>query len=531
MTEEVCKDVRSDWFNWSDPDPAWCRQVAEVPGLQWTGDGKRVTRVKFHRSHLPLMPAAVSAALPPVGQWAMDETRYIEAKLKERGIVPRKHQSAAFPFLRGRRGALLAYEMRLGKTLAATAAHDPRDGVLVVVGPLAARDVWCEWIERVHGFRPMLLQGRKDIEDKVVDGYPAYFIHFDILEAWTPFFTTQQIATLVLDEIHLLQNRKARRTSAVNVLAARAERIFGLSGTPMWSKPDNLYAILHLIAPGAWGAHHAFGCRYANGLPGAHGWSYNGTSNDDEFKARLQHMILRKTWAEIAPDLPPTVRVVEPISVTGRQLASIESSAMNAALARKSAVTMAGYLATLRRKIGETKVGPAADAAWDAIVGGHQKVVIWAWHREVAAKIVAEATERIRAKGYIGAKVLELRSDMDGNERAAVIAEFKHHPQAAVLVAGIAVGGVAIDLSCSDYAIFAEVDWTPANNRQAEMRTFAPTRPHCVVYLYADVPVEVALFQALRVKEGFETAIGLGFDAVAEQVLGVLSSDSCPPSI
>jgi SNF2 family DNA or RNA helicase len=87
------------------------------------------------------------------------------------------------------------------------------------------------------------------------------------------------------------------------------------------------------------------------------------------------------------------------------------------------------------------------------------------------------------------------------------------------MVASMGVGGVGRDLSCSDYAIFVELDWTPANVQQAEMRTFHKDRPHVVVVLYTDDPVESRLIEALDIKNGFAGALGLGSNEIMRKVL------------
>lgn len=492
---------RPDWFVWNDPDPVWVRQHADLPGLQFGGDGARVTLVTLHRSHLPLLPAGVHLPIS-------FEARFAGATPVDESVILRSYQAEDLPFLITRRGSLLAYEMRLGKTLTACCVHDPHSGMLVVVGPLASRDVWRTWIERVHGSPPLVLQGVKDPEP--MPGFPAYFVHYDILDAHTRFFAGERIGTLILDECHLLQSRRAKRTNAVTVLATRAERIIGLSGTPMWARPDSLFSILQLITPGAWGGHHAFGVRWANGQPGAHGWSYSGVSNEDEFRLRLSEVMVRRTWKDVAPHLPPTTRIIEPVDVSSSELAQIEAAAVRASLAHGTTTTV-GYLATLRRMLADVKIKTAVDSALAAVLDGH-KVVVWCWHREVADK-VAVALAKTQQQ-----LVFRLRADDDASERERQVENFRASAGASIMVAGITVGGVAIDLSCSDYAIFCEMDWIPANLQQAEMRTFHPSRPHVVVYLYADVPVESKLVTALGIKEGFASSLGLGFDEIAAAV-------------
>jgi SWI/SNF-related matrix-associated actin-dependent regulator 1 of chromatin subfamily A len=494
----------TDWYAWGCPPEAWCIQHATVPGLRWTSDGTRISNVLLHRSHFGLVP--------PMFRTALEQTATFTSRGAQRSPVAlRPYQQEALPFLLSRRGLLLAMQMRLGKTPLTTHAHDPRDGTLLVIGPLASRDVWVEWIERVHGFRPLVLHGTQDIgTTPIPKGYPAYFVHFDVLDPWVEFFASQRIATLVLDEIHVLQNRKSKRYSATSAITARTDRIIGLTGTPMWSKPFSMYPLLHIVSPGAWGDAHTFGRRYCGAMPSAYGWTYNGLSHQEEFAERLNRVMLRKTWQDVAPELPPTTTTVEPVRVSGATLATIEKAAINAALARSASgftATTAGYLATLRRKLAAVKIGPAIDSAETAMNSGHSHVVVWAWHKDVAEKLAEEARKR-------KLQTFRYRSGDDTDQIRAFRAA-----STGVMVASIAAGGVAIDLSVSDYAIFAELDWIPANVNQAAMRTFNPARPHVLVYLYADVPVEMRLIEVLGVKEDFQNSLGLGFDAVASRIL------------
>ncbi len=495
--ERIRPTARPDWYIWAAPDPSWCRQHATVPGLAWAGNGEQVTYVTLHRSHLTLVPVDVleGLELPELCHYGNGTP----AQLAARGINLRTYQQEDLPFLTSRRGSLLAYEMRLGKTLTACAAHDPRDGMLVVCGPLASRDVWVRWIEAVHGFTPIILQGTKDVP--MLDGYPAYFIHYEVLDAHTKFFSYQKkIATLILDEVHLLQNPKAKRSAAATVLVPRAERLIGLSGTPMWNKPITFYPVLQLLT-GAWGSRHAFGAQYCNAHPTSHGWNYGGQSNAEELKERLREVMCRRSWQDVLGQLPPVTRVVEAVEIANSKLAELESAAIRAALARGTN-TVAGYLATLRRKLAEVKVAPAVELATQAMADGH-KTLVWYWHNEVGDKI--EAALSAAAPGA----VYRYSAAMGPSEREDALGRFWEHQGPAVMVIGMAVGGVALDASCADYAIMAELDWIPANVQQAEMRTFHPSRPHVVVYLYADVSVERRLIEALSIREGFQAALGL----------------------
>jgi hypothetical protein len=386
--------------------------------------------------------------------------------------------------------------------------HNPNDGILLAVGPLAAREVWCDWIERTTGFPPWVLYGRKNAE--AAPGYGAYFCHYDVLEAHTPFLVTQKIGTLVLDEVHLLQNA-SRRDNAVNACVFRASKILGLSGTPMFNKPISMYRLLHMLTPGAWGSRFNFAKFFCDAQPGAHGWLYEGQSNAEILAARLSAIMVRRTWQEVMPELPPTTRIIEPVDVTGAAYVALEAAAMKAALAAGNA-SQGGYLATLRHKLAEVKIKPAKQIAEQAAADGH-KVVMWVWHVKIGDKVENAMS------GDASRPVFRLQAGDSAPKRQAILDAFRAHEGPCYLVASMGVGGVALDLSASDYAIFVELDWTPANVRQAEFRTFHKDRPHVVVYLHADDPTETKLIEVLDLKNSFANAIGLGFDDVARKVL------------
>lgn len=490
-----------DWYTWFDPDVDWCRSNAELPGLKFEAVGGKMV-VRYHISHVPCMP-----------EQAQCEHHLVEQARQQRVTLPyetsgllRSYQQTDLSFLKVRKGAILGYEMRCGKTPLACHMHDPAAGLLIVCGPLAARESWRQWIDWTTGYPPFCLYSRGSVEAE--PGFGAYFCHYDVLDAHTPFLATQRIGTLVLDEVHMLQSRGTQRLNAVNTLAFRAQKILALTGTLLWNKPKSLWTLLHLVAPGAWGTEFNFRKRYCDAQPGDHGWTYDGQSNADELRARLATVMVRRTWKEIAPELPATTRVIEPVEISGAAYTAIEAAAMKLTLARGTS-NAAGYLATLRRKLAEVKIKPACEIAKQAALDGH-KVVLWTWHNEIGDKVFKALPE---------GQAFRLQSSDSGLKRENIIDVFRQAEGSAFLVASMGVGGVGLDLSCSDYAIFVELDWTPAVLQQAEMRTFHMSRPHVVVYLHADDPVETKLIEALDLKNAFASALGLSAGEIEGRVL------------
>lgn len=486
-----------DWSSIERPIPEEIAQLTPIPGVKFDINRQGIVeRARFHRSVWPV-----------IADWPMDGPALIPpAHLVKSQEILRSYQRADLPFLLSRHSSILGYEMRLGKTATASCAHDPERGPLLIVGPLIARDVWRDWTKRVHGFEPIALESKNDIP---LPGFPGYFVHFDILDAHSGFLQTLRPATLVIDEIHMLQARKSLRMSTMSLIAPNAQRIIGLSGTPMWSNPRSMWPILNLLAPGAWGSEFEFCQRYMNAEHGAYGWKYSGTKNEAEFRNRLSEVLIRRTWHDVAPSLPPTTNVTEPVCVTpsvANKLAmQCERSRLSKGASYQSTVSA---IAGLRKSYGLLKVKRAVELALDAMSNGH-KVVFWTWHTEVAAALYDAMPTPTR----------NITADDSQDMRALAIHNFQRAVKPEAFIVPLAVGGVAIDLSSADVNIFVELDWIPATNYQASMRVFRPDRPHSNVFLFLDVPVERRLIEVLGANEACQTASGLGYDEIAAKVL------------
>ena len=494
---------RPDWYV---TPQAWLPEVAAVPAVN-LGAGNSL---EVHLTHLPLLVRQhpeVAALLPVADMTARGQ---LDEECRQLGFVPRLHQHSGAEFARSRRGTLIADQMRLGKTLCALLAHDPAVGPLVVVAPLAARGVWIDWFRRRWpDEEPAVLKGKTFVPEAVADKR-IIFTHYDILPAWQTSFSDTRIGTLVLDEAHVLSNSRTKRTQAVFLLGARAERVIALTGTPLWNRPYDLWAILAILNPGAWGSHYDFGQRYCDPILGTHGTSYLGTSHEEEFRTRLAEVMIRRTWMDVRVDAPPSSRTVEIADITEAQAYRLEVLAEKVRDFSKARVH-AGDLARFRRLLGTLKSGAAADAALRVLDGG-EPVVVWAWHRDVAYRIAQELADR----GHVA---YTITGDDDQPLREATIDAWRGCSVAALVVT-ISVGQVAIDLSHARQAVFAEVDFTPTTIAQAEMRIFSPARPMAITYIVVDHTVDRALVGALCKK--CEVAETLGVPA-AETAIDVIA--------
>lgn len=538
--------MKNGWYlvDWQD---VWMKTglaPQQVPGIEMLQSARMppLYPARVHLTHLQILGFAgiVYDAMRPI----------------KTNIALRPHQVAGVNYIRQRRGTLLADEMRVGKTATTMYAHDPEDGCMFVVGPLAARAVWHEWSARRFGpcsaffitdktgrpscsiclravdktqcwiqssHRPsfLALEGRKYGS---LEGRPPHvvFCHYAIVPTWRACFDQLDIGTLVVDEVHLpqsgMQSRKSVTSDSIRFLNSVAKRAIFLSGSPLWNKPKGLWHILDMLNPGAWGDFWSFARRYCDAQPTAYGWSANGSSNEDELQLRLREVMLRRTWVEVAKSLPPINRSVEIVPLPEATRDRIEETAARIRSAAGGVQTVVGDLARLRKMYAKEKASAAVGRALESMAEGHS-VVVWTWHRDVCETIMLALFGRDK-----GSRIEMIHGDMPADVREQVITELRATSDSApvCLVATMGALATAVNLNFADVEIFAELDWNPDSIAQAEMRPFDGTRPISCIYLVADCDTDQKLADALLAK--FEIKDKLGVAPGVGSVADVLST-------
>lgn len=487
---------------WWSADQDTAQQILKLGA----GVGMRLERDRswsLHDTHLPLLgtPEACAALVHRPGDWTARDV--FTAQL---GFKLRTTQHQALDFIGPRRGVLVGDDMRLGKTLTGAMAHDPARGPLVIVGPLSARAVWLGWLRRVFPGVPIGVLVGSTVNREMLSR-PIIFAHYDIIRKWQ---VIMPIGTLILDEAHAITNRTSKRSNAVVLFSSRAEKVIALTGTPIWKRPPDLWNVLGVLAPGAWGSYWEFASRYGAPVETAYGTEFTGLSNGDELTARLSEIMIRRLWKDAQADLPPISRSVvlsEVDAATSKKLDVL------AGKLRSERTNTAGNLAHYRSQLCKIKLKTVVEEA-NKVMDRGEPVVIWTWHKQFASDIASALGER----AYL------IHGDIHGDKREERMSAWKAQPSSA-LVATMAVGQVAIDLSHSHLAIFAEVDYTPAILAQAEMRTYAPERAMNITFVVANHVVDQRLVRALVSKLSSSEPLGLGaaidsIDALRDAIEG-----------
>lgn len=382
-------------------------------------------------------------------------------------------QEVGRDFLAARKVALLADQMRLGKSAQVIRAADKlKAKKILVVCPASIKIVWqrefLKWQEIPRSIQ--IVSGILADLDPNVD---VVIINYDIV--WRPGIKEQLInrhfAVAAIDESHYLSGRKAKRTVAMlsskdrtPILASCVYKWF-TTGTPITSRPKELYPILASCAPeviSPYSSYKAYTRHFCGGYWDGVQWVDKGATNKEELNERLHNgFMLRRLRKDYLNELPPVYNLV-PISVQGETLKTkvAQEFAWERDAANYQKLEEAEHIATLRRELGQYKV-PEAVKYIKHILTMEDKLVVFAYHRSVMDALY----EALQDYGAV-----KLMGGMSVEKKQVSIDTFKDDPTCRVFIGQVTAAGMGIDLSSSHNILFVESSWVPGEIDQAADR-------------------------------------------------------------
>lgn len=391
-------------------------------------------------------------------------------------------------WLAGRRRAMLADEMGTGKTCQLIRAAD-------LVG---ARRIFtnCPAIGRVNWRREFDKWGLV-CPEFMVESYDRIAVNEKARRAVREF----RPDVAILDEAHYLKSREAKRTRALygqhchgNGLLRDVPFVWLATGTPFLNDVTELWTHLRAHWPdlitvnGEVLGLMQFMDRYTNFALTDYG-DFKVFANKPEMvpelRAILRKIMLRRKAADVLPEMPPIFWHDYPIEAdrVEAELVALEGHPEMDALRRVVEAAMDDEapwlaldeeqvaLATWRRLTGVTKARPVAALIADELASGqYDKIVLFAWHKEVIDILGAELAPF--------APVC-IRGGQTDRARQEQIDAFQQQAKNRVALVQIAAGYHTITLHAAAQVGFVEKAWTPDINVQAAKRAhrYGQSRP------------------------------------------------------
>jgi len=362
-------------------------------------------------------------------------------------LTPRPYQETGRDFLAGRRFALLADEMRVGKTpQAILAAKRLQAEAVIVVCPAIAVAHW-----------------HREFERWWPEGNGAIVGSYDWLRNNQSRVLREQWDLAIVDECHFAKNPGAKRTKLVygkGGLGWISKRMWVLSGTPAPKHAGELWCMLKAF--GVIGmAYDEFLRRYCiqDSLGVVRG---TRQATIPELKALLATVMLRRTRKEVAPDMPGIdFQFLEAKPTSDADFGvpeGLSDSALEAWLEAHPTADREDRIA-----VANAKVGPLVDNVVFAVENGLlNQAVVFGWHVEPLVRLA----NKLNSNGIM----TEVINGSTSPKQRELIQERFRSGLTRIVVANILAAGTAIDLSVASQAYFLEMDWVPANNLQAANR-------------------------------------------------------------
>ena len=483
-------------MRWEPAASAW---VGYIDAVFAAANLLKEQGISLHGDEIPLPDKAIVNSMP----------------VAARGL--RDYQVRGVEFIVGHadRGCILADDMGLGKTAQALrAARCVRSHATVVVCPGYVKGVWKRevakwWNKTSTGPGPAveILSGTKNVpEDMRLNSPTVFVVNYDILHAWAEPLS-KIVEFVIFDEAHFLMGANSRRSKAARQLARMAKWKLALTGTPMTSRPKDLFNVVDTVSEERMGrGPFPFYLRYC----GAHQeqvtrektvWKFDGVSNAEELHDRLAFFMLRRVKSEVAIELPERQRQVIEVRVPkGKCIDPGKALANNMAL--RHALDLAA----------DGKIPEVVQLVQSHLDDGH-KVIVFCHRRAVAATIAANLSRPMKSVALIHGAVPQKKRDQ----------LIEGQPDA--IVCTLDATAVGIDFSFADVGVFAELDYVPSKLAQGESRLhrFGQKRPVLIQYVIADGTIdELIRDTVIRKLDTFQQVIGKLDDRLKEDLDGDL---------
>lgn len=455
------------------------------------------------------------------------------------GLVYKPFQCSGVEALTRMKRAILADQMRLGKTIQAIGwvnvwldeqrAEHGHPKVLVIP-PAYLKLNWAKEMSKwfIVPMRLNIITGKSEHTEPGHND--VTIINYDILKAHKADVLPVRWDFIFIDEAHYLKNKKTQRFQHCEEIINHNPQahVALITGTPFVNFPIELFQLLTLVMPETYNAKTFF--RYAKRYCNATQkevvigwdrikrqkitrmvWDMKGSSNLSELQNELRATCMIRRMRKDVLTEGGKKRQLIMISRDGQKAEPLAVQFAEAKIARDTATTKEEYeaaaarmdrckvsfveMSALRREIGLAKVEYAVEYIKNALdEDPEEKVVVFGWHQEVIDQVEKELSEYGVVK-VTGATPLPKRDEYRH--------QFMTNPKIRVFDGNMQAAGVGINLSKANLAVFVEEDYVPGNVDQAEDRIIdmEKTEPCFIVHFGIDGTLDANMIQEMIAKQ------------------------------
>ena len=326
---------------------------------------------------------------------------------------------------------------------------------------------------------------------------------------------------IVFDEAHKLKNVEAKIYEASRFLVEGVESLLFMSGTPLLSRPSDIWGCGDMLKPKVLGERFSFLHRYCNPKMvhiggGRKIYTFKGSSNEPELHHLLkQNILLTYKKEEVLKDLPPVIKTVRPLEIDHKVYEKEKDCIIDEINDdRRLAMTIFEKLKQVAIKLKKAEIFSFIDDLLET----DEKVLVFAVHRSMVEEIASKYKKSVMFYG-----------GMTPKKKEEARTKFIEDPSCKILVGNIESLGVGVDglqnSGCSN-VVFCELPWNPSMIEQAIARLarngYTGDSSVSVHFLVADNTIESEIMELLDDKQGTISAVVEGKAMNEDDILSVL---------
>lgn len=430
-------------------------------------------------------------------------------------------QKQSVDFLLDKKSSLLGDDMGLGKTVQAVVldikrrelqpnlVQKPKTLVVTYLGIIQS------WVEHYEKWAPHLRvksinnKNRKPFLDALRnDEADVYICHWQVLRIIADDLKKVTWLHIVADECHALQDRKSKQSLALKTIKTWYKT--GLSGTPAYDKPDDLWSILNWLYPDHWRSYWKYYTTHIEYVEYNGYRTIVGVRNVKKLQEEMSGFYIRRRKEDVLLDLPEKYHSRIEVDLHPKQARAYEAMRKDmiawvgehedepisapvviAQLTRLQQFSAAyGEIETVKRRkkvendlVRERRKEKGLDPDWEIV--DQEKMVLAEPSTKLDAvmQLITSTSEQVvifsqfsQVIRLLGARLTKAKiphglfiGDTPSTERDKIITDFQAG-RLKVFAGTIAAGGVGITLTAASTIIFIDRSWSAAMNRQAEDR-------------------------------------------------------------
>ncbi|XP_069744831.1 chromodomain-helicase-DNA-binding protein 1-like isoform X2 [Narcine bancroftii] len=412
-------------------------------------------------------------------------------------------------------GSILADEMGLGKTcqsislLLYLTGRQKEKGPFLILCPLS---VVKNWTEELEGFAPQLsfvvYTGDKDTRialQQDLENFHVLLTTYEICLKDASFLRRFNWSVLIVDEAHRLKNQNSLLYKTLKTFSVRFTLL--LTGTPVQNNLHELYSLLSFVEPKVFSPdeNEEFVKYYRN--------VEENTELAKELHTLMQPFLLRRIKADVVSGLPQKIDVVlfHGMSVLQKKyykaILMKDLDAFENEMGKKA--RLMNILIQLRKCVGHPYlfdgVEPEPFEIGDHLIEASgkldllDKLLAFLHSRGHRVLLFSQMTRMLDIlqdyMEYRGYSYERMDGSVRGEERYLAIKNFNQR-DIFVFILSTRAGGVGMNLTAADTAIFVDSDFNPQNDLQAAARAhrIGQKRPVKIIRLIGRDTVEQLMY-------------------------------------